>query len=64
MASKRPGEEENNGHATGDGPNAKKAKSVRAVLAYYRLGRGRPFKPPIFFLCFKNVCFSNVHIVR
>jgi len=28
MASKRPGEEENNGHAAGDGPNAKKAKSA------------------------------------
>jgi len=53
MASKRPGEEENNGHAAGDGPNAKKAKSVRAVLAFYRLGRGRPFKPPKFFYVLK-----------
>ena len=41
MASKRPGEDENNGHAAaGDGPDAKKSKSVR-----------EPARRPLALLC-------------
>ena len=41
MASKRPGEDENNGHAAaGDGPDAKKSKSVR-----------EPARQPLALLC-------------
>ena len=38
MASKRPGEDENNGHsATGDGPDTKKAKNVKFLYFNFNI---------------------------